>query len=145
MSKLNILLAIAKMNLLHSHKIAFDGVDNIKNWDKEFSFGISVEDNDRSILAKVRTFEFKTGNPSRDDMWDASCARCGFDYYPGVKFQDLFSGKEISIEKFRELWQNVKEKFSKWSWDGAPEFKDWSVFDAQPIENAQLQYSYLFL
>lgn len=74
------LLAIAKMNLLHNYNVVFDWSDNIKNWDSEFPYGITSEF--RVALKEIEEYFQSTKTAHEDPVfdWDSSCGVVGVRY-----------------------------------------------------------------
>lgn len=123
------------MNLLCEHDIQFDHDDNLLNWDQECPWGVSVPNHPRSLQEKHYSMD-KTAVSIQDSEWQRSCF--GFHYYKGVSFKKLSSGGGArTLTQIKQLWKKYKEK--PWSWEGAPEFKDWSFHGIQPTEVALLR------
>jgi len=161
------LLAISKMNILHDYGIVFDGKDNINNWDREFPFGCTVADDLTRAVYKTISRDndpnFTYSEYSGTDLaynscgdkaleWDSSCGVTGFYYAKNSKFDDTASA---SIEVLSELMNFGTEKprmkkkrteirdedsmSNPWTWEGAPEFKDWTFHGSLSTEFAFLQ------
>jgi len=152
--------AISKMNLLHDYDIVFTHDDNLKNWGKEYPFGVIVsEDLKRADYRTEDDFDDKvfcstdTGGLTELE-WEGSCARIGFHYSRGTTLQQLKSDlrtvegiedlaelMEYGLRKKKKKVETDQESMSKpWTWEGAPEFKDWTFHDSQSPEIALLQY-----
>lgn len=138
-TKLLRFLALAKMNLLHSYNIHFDSEDNVRFWTKEYAYGYTYEGHERGIdkgLPNYKEYfgiDFEAPRYVLDDdqlfNWDASMGGFGRGYTKNRNIE----GALMDEEELRTKWTSVREK---WTWEGAPEFRDWNYNAKQKVEAA---------
>ena len=134
------------MNLLHNYDIQFDDEDKIANWADEYNCGITKGDAPRSIDKDINSdypADVSVIKTDTDNMeWDSSCGVYGVAYSKGVTHEGLkyktCSKLYTNVSKLDSVWDD--EDFeSPWTWDGAPEFKDWSYSGNINTEIATLE------
>ena len=134
------------MNLLHNYDIQFDDDDNISSWKKEYNCGITQGDSPRSIDQDINS-EYpayvSVVKPDKTNMeWDSSCGVYGVSYSKGVTHDSLTynacSKVYTNVSQLDSVW-NDEDFQSPWTWDGAPEFKDWSYSGNINTEIATLE------
>jgi hypothetical protein len=145
LEKIDLLLASAMMNLLHNHDIEFDNSDHVANWTSECSLGVTIGDLPR-YLDKNLDFSCKlnTIDTDRSNMeWDSSCGVFGISYFAGVSHKKLeeraSSNVQKDISELDSVWDDSDFE-SPWTWEGAPEFKDWSFHGRKATEIATIEY-----
>ena len=120
------------MNLLTDHDITFDHDDNLAQWHKEYLVGVTINDGNRSVDKELQenmdTLMESIHTSDKSNLeWDSSSGVFGLSYYKDVDNKSLCSRVRnkifTSIDQIDKAWQKYD---SKWTWDGAPEFKDWS-------------------
>jgi hypothetical protein len=154
-SKIEMLLAIAKMNLLHNYAIQFDHSDNIVKWDtSESLFGCTRRAGNRASvnIDYYQNYEETAKRKGRlvitEELdWDSSSRKFGFSYYKGATFLGVSQTlrQSINLEDITDIQWSREEGSNDdggWTWPGAPEFRDWTFRGTQPTEIAILRYFY---
>ncbi len=128
------------MNLLHEYNIIFDLSNNVRSWDNEYAFGHCFDGNYRGIDKSLSEYEdffgikFERHHQVHDDdpvfYWDASCGGMGVNY---CKTGTSVWNAILDEEELRTKWTIVQEK---WTWEGAPEFRDWNYNAKQKVDSA---------
>lgn len=139
--KLLRVLALAKMVLLREYDITFDVSNNLRSWDNEYAFGHCINNNNRGIdktLSKYMSFfgiQFERHHQVHDDdpvfYWDSSCGGMGVNYCKAST--TIWDCQILEEEELRTKWTIVREK---WTWEGAPEFRDWNYNAKERVESA---------
>lgn len=132
------------MNLLHQYKVKFDWTNTVRSWDNEYAFGFAIDDKLRGIDKQLSHYmsyfgiKFVQHYSVNDDdptmYWDVSYGVYGASYINSPPFP---VGQRMEESEIRTAWAIEREK---WTWEGAPEFRDWNYNAKQRVESVFIRF-----